>query len=150
MNRQLVWKYSPQQGGIRYQNRQPVLWMRMNLKEGLCWCGKPKELWKKYQRKYCCYEHSQLWYYSIRAYWEQFRYETIKQNNYTCQECGFKTKKDDTKFDVDHIIAICLGGMCFDSENVRTLCRKCHHKKTKEDIRKLSMKNKEASTIGNI
>ena len=121
-----TWKWGLQKPGIRYQNRQPPLWMRMNMHEGKCWCGKS---FKWPRRKYCCDTHADLWYWSIRAYWEGFRYQVIKRDKYTCQECGFKTKKDDSKFDVDHIIAISLGGMCYDLENVRTLCRECHHKK---------------------
>lgn len=141
-----TWKYVLQKPGIRYQNRQPPLWMRMNMHEGTCWCGKS---FKWPRRKYCCNEHADLWYYSIRAYWEGFRYQVIERDKYACQECGYKTKKDDSKFDVDHILAISLGGMCYDLENVRTICKNCHHKKTAQDMKELKRKRRKLDKLEN-
>lgn len=132
--------------GIRYPERQPTLWMKINMAEGRCWCGKPKKLWNKFQRKYCCTNHADLWFWSIRAYWQQFRLEVINRDSHTCQECGHTSKRD-SSFDVDHITAISLGGMCFDLNNVRTVCHKRHNKKTAQDIQKLTLKKKNLCTL---
>ena len=83
----------------------------------------------------------------IRAYWDGFRMQVIRQDKFTCQECGLKTKKDDSKFDVDHIIAISLGGMCYDLENVRTLCRDCHHIKTSQDMKHLKRERRHLQSL---
>lgn len=139
MNKFGTHHYRLQVGGIRYVTRQPPLWMKMNMWEGKCWCGKSFE-WPK--RKYCCWEHSQLWFFQIRCYWEGFRCEVLRQEHYKCSECGIQKKGDTAFFDVDHIIAISLGGECFDRENVRTLCQDCHKIKTKEDMKKLSFHRK--------
>jgi len=143
-----TWRFSLQESGIRYELRQPPLWMTMNMKDDKCWCGKPKELWEKFQRKYCSGEHAELWFYSIRAYWDAFRIQVIRGDNFTCQECDLvNNSKDDTIFDVDHILALSLGGMCFDLENVRTLCHECHRKKTAQDMRRLAFKRKKLQTL---
>lgn len=133
MNKSGTHHWRNRQLGLRYEFKQPPLFMTMNLWEGKCWCGKSKDQFAPYQRKYCCGHHSFLWFYHIRCYWSQFRYLRIKIDNFTCQMCGNKFEND-TKLDVDHIIAITLGGECFDVENVRTLCKECHKKKTAKDM----------------
>ena len=147
-----IWHYSLQKEGIKYELRQPPLWMRQNLHDGNCWCGKPKELWEKFQRKYCSRKHANWWFYHIRCYWNAFRIEIYNRDDYTCQECGFKIKQSERDYshaswEVDHIKAICLGGMCYDIENVRTLCQKCHRLKTTKDIRKLTLKKKKQEVL---
>ncbi len=37
--------------------------------------------------------------------------------------------------EVDHIVPIVQGGDMWDEKNLRTLCNKCHKKKTKEDVK---------------
>lgn len=139
----MVWKWGHQLPGIRYQNRQVPLWMRINIHDGKCWCGKE---FKWPRRKYCCGRHANLFYFSIRAYWESFRLQAIERDNYTCTECGFHTK-DTSKFDVDHIQAIALGGFCFDLDNVRTLCKECHKIKTKNDLSELKRERRKIKSI---
>jgi len=133
--------------GVRYELRQPPLWMELNIWEGKCWCGKPKKLFEPLQRKYCTGKHANLWFYSIRCYWDAFRHQVFERDKGKCTECGVKIMSalnQDLMYEVDHIHAISLGGSCFDLENVRTLCRKCHNKKTTVDIRKLKLqKNKQ-------
>ncbi len=123
--------------GIRHEKRNPPLFMQMNLWNKKCWCGakivKPR-------RKYCCNDHADLWYWSIDAYWDSFRMQVLRRDDFTCQVCGFQPKgkhtwDKDSDLQADHIIAIVNGGMCFDLENVRTICSECHHKKTGNDIR---------------
>ena len=130
------------QDGIRYEQRQPPIWMQINITNKKCWCGKP---FKWPRRKYCSDKHSSWWWWHINAYWGSFRTEIIRADNFTCQGCGFKTKHNldgEAMFDVDHTKAISLGGACYDVSNVRSLCEKCHKKKTKEDMKKLSFYRK--------
>lgn len=137
--------YRLQEPGIRYLNRQPPLWIKLNIWNKLCWCGTKPE---KPRRKWCCQTHADLWYFSIRGYWAGVRYGVIQLHNFTCNDCGFQSKKD-SDFDVDHELAIALGGMCYDIDNLRPLCKKCHKKKTKEDMGKLKhqRKSKEISKL---
>lgn len=135
--------YRLQLPGIRYLNRQPPLWMKMNIWNKKCWCG--GEIIKP-QRKYCCFDHSQLWFYSIRGYWAGVRYGVIRLHNFTCVECGFHSKND-SDFDVDHIVAIVNGGMMYDIDNLRPLCRPCHKKKTAKDIKEKTMRKKGLQSI---
>ena len=51
------------------------------------------------------------------------------------------------EFDVDHIIPIALGGDMWDMKNLQTLCKKCHNKKTKEDLKKINSKKKLEKTM---
>lgn len=142
MNKCGTHHYRLQVGGIRYLTRQPPLWMKLNMWAKKCWCG--GEIIKP-QRKYCCWTHSQLWYYSIRGYWEGVRMGVLRLHNFTCAECGFHDKRD-SKFDVDHILAICLGGMCFDIDNLRPLCKNCHKIKTTSDMKQLASNRKANET----
>jgi len=138
------------QEGVRYVQRQPPIWMQINVQSGKCWCGKPKEKFDKFMRKYCCNRHGSWWYWHINAYWGGFRTEIIRADNYICFECGYESEHNlhgETRFDVDHIIAISLGGMCYDVANVRILCETCHKKKTKEDRGKLSWQQKSDGTM---
>ena len=46
------------------------------------------------------------------------------------------------EMEVDHIVPIAQGGDMWDMNNMKTLCKKCHKKKTKKDIRKISIDKK--------
>lgn len=143
------WHYRLQEPGIRYLTRQPPLWMKLNMHDGNCWCGtKPI----KPRRKYCCQTHADLWYFSIRGYWDGIRQGILRLFDYTCAECGFTPDKKygrDQYFDVDHEIAIALGGMCYDIDNLRPLCKKCHKIKTAQDIKKIVMIRKKLQPLEN-
>ena len=155
-------KFEPQQGGIRYEQRQAPLWMYKNLHYRKCWCGKPKNQWEStQQRRYCCGLHREIWNYRIECYWNSFRSMICFRDKGICQDCGSKICKIGSKlwdkihfnitiisdWEVDHILAICLGGVCYDPKNVRLLCRKCHNKKTGSDFRKLKLKRKKQFTL---
>jgi|SRR6185312_7827735 len=134
-------KFHLQQPGKRYTCKEPPLWMRINMSlHGHCWCGKPKSLWGKYQRKYCCSEHGSWHYWHFREYWGSVRDNIRKRDNNICQMC--KKVVDDKDFDCDHIVAISLGGEMFNEDNLRTLCSECHKIKTKEDFGKLALKKR--------
>lgn len=51
----------------------------------------------------------------------------------SCAVCGVPY---DTTHQIDHIVALCLGGTD-DWDNLQPLCILCHREKTKEDIREL-------------
>ena len=151
-------KFEPQQAGIRYEQRQAPLWMYKRLHYGKCWCNKPKDQWKSsQQRRFCCGKHREIWNFRIECYWNSYRHIILLRDRGICQECGFevmefengKIKNGFSKCDweVDHILAISHGGMCYDSKNVRLLCRKCHNKKTGEDLRKLKLKRNKQETL---
>lgn len=140
-----TWAFGLQESGIRYERRQAPLWMYMNLRSEKCWCGKPKDQWDQFQRKYCCHKHAEWWFWYFRAYWNSFRMMIYRMFKFTCQKCDFKIKEKENDFmrsdwEVDHIIPISMDGMCYDLENIQLLCRKCHNKKTGEDLRKLKLK----------
>jgi len=162
-----------QKPGIRYLQNQAPLFMRLNVWAGKCWCGKPKELFEKFMRKYCCNSHASMWYFQFNGYWPTIRSMIIKRDNSTCQECGITLKQmlkknRDIKennynarinkrtffrcyveFEVDHILAIILGGYCFDLENLRAVCNYCHKKKTKSDMAKLKAKRRKLKPLEN-
>ena len=139
-----TWYYRLQKAGVRYNLRQPPLFMIMNLKRKLCWCGKS---FKFPRRKYCSNKHADWWFYYIRAYWDSFRLEIIRASNYKCALCGIHKKGETKFFDVDHILAITNGGMCFDTDNVRPLCQECHKRKTKNDMGIKTFKRKKLQTL---
>jgi len=58
-----------------------------NLKNGLCWCGKPKKEFEKGMRGYCCKDHREDWYVRT-AYWGTIRDMFLKKNGEKCKECG--------------------------------------------------------------
>ncbi len=86
------------------------------------------ELEKKYQNimsdEYLI-EH-ELWY-EIRD-----NRELEKPNDY----------KYEIHYDVDHIIAVSLGGDMWDKKNLQVLCTRCHKIKTKIDMQKLRAQRK--------
>jgi len=106
-----------------------------NRKNRLCWCGKPKEQWNKnksgnpQRRGYCSDEHYKDWW--IRNDNNAFhRSKFLKQTPRICNDCAIKTNYRE----MDHIIAIILGGHPWDYRNLQSLCEDCHKKKTKSDI----------------
>lgn len=66
------------------------------------------------------------------AAYQEFRKAILRRDNYTCKICGDKNRKGRgkrCKFEVDHIIPVCVApDRVMDPTNVRTLCAPCHHK----------------------
>lgn len=58
------------------------------------------------------------------------RNRILERDEYTCQKCGIVS----LHLEVDHIIPLHLGGADND-ENRQALCKKCHRKKTKTEIK---------------
>jgi len=63
--------------------------------------------------------------------WYWIRKDILKRDNYKCSICKQRFRK--RELDVDHIIAVHMGGQLFDKRNLRTLCKECHKAKSKLD-----------------
>lgn len=86
-------------------------------------------------RKYCNLHDS---YSSIRErHWSFFKTRILLRDNNCCVKCG-----SEKEVQVDHIIAIMNGGEMWDEENLQTLCKECHNKKTKQDYQQRTKGNK--------
>lgn len=116
-----------------------------NKKNRKCWCGKSKDQWEKnkygnYQRRgYCSDEHYKDWW--IRMDNTAFhRNKFLRNTPRLCNHCGIKTNYRE----MDHIIAIVLGGHPWDYRNLQILCEECHKIKTKSDIRILAWWKRES------
>lgn len=48
----------------------------------------------------------------------------------------------EVRFDVDHKLAVALGGDMWDAENLQVLCTDCHKEKTKLDMKKIKAKRR--------
>lgn len=103
-----------------------------NLRAGKCFCGKPKKDFDKYQRKYCTSRHSSEWY-SRNLSMGQHRDRFLFKHGNFCDGCS---KKVESSYDMemDHVIAIILGGHPWDERNLQALCSTCHKKKTRQDL----------------
>ena len=134
-------EYQKEKPGIRQLNKFDVTieeWR--NLFEKKCFCGKERKDFDQYQRRYCTPKHAALWTKKTMD-WNSFRYSIVKRDNFKCTECSLVLRTyrgqfsyEECEYEVDHIVAIIFGGMCFDEDNVRTLCGECHKKKTKSDM----------------
>lgn len=68
--------------------------------------------------------------------WSSLRRQVLIRDAWQCRQCG-KICEDGGDAQVDHIVAKRAGGA--DSlDNLQTLCRRCHGKKTKCDLRGLA------------
>ena len=130
--------------GGRYLAKKAPLWMYMNLHAGLCWCGRPKGMFEPRQRKYCTEHHAFIWFFHILQVWPNFRKCIFQRDGYACAKCTYRNPVNaygghsDRWLEADHVLAISLGGMCFDEANLQTLCVRCHAKKTASDRVKLA------------
>ena len=86
----------------------------------------------------------------------QEKFEKIKDDVYVLENMSYKIidtysiprfydffKKKWFQLEVDHIVAIALGGEMWDKKNLRVLCSDCHKVKTKDDMKKLRVKRKQ-------
>lgn len=70
---------------------------------------------------------------SIHSYrWQQLRRKIIARDG-QCLACG-----SDEKLQVDHIIPRHRGGDMWDAENLQTLCKNCHERKSNNDVQFLA------------
>ena len=68
------------------------------------------------------------WKYHGRYFWDAARIYVLRRDRYTCQSCGHRDRR--RGLDVDHIQEIARGGEPLAYDNLQTLCRSCHRKKT--------------------
>lgn len=126
-----------------------------NLKNKVCFCGKKLP---KRRRKYCSDECSYNWNYKKSTVWSLFRSNYLHdaaiskkteswgsyEYKWKCTECD-KIMDIDNHVEVDHIIAITLGGHPWDYRNLQILCYFCHKIKTKSDMGILAWWRKESN-----
>jgi len=70
-------------------------------------------------------------------FWNTFKFECFKRDDYTCQECGSKNK-----LECHHIKPIALGGTN-ELSNLITLCHDCHSKAHPTELRKSAKRIRE-------
>lgn len=86
----------------------------------------------------------------------QEQFEKIKDDVYVLENMSYKISEayhiprtyvifhpKHFQLEVDHIIAVSLGGKMWDKKNLRVLCSDCHKVKTKDDMKKLRIKHKQ-------
>jgi len=108
----------------------------LNLRSKKCWCGKERKDFDTHQRKYCTKRHASTWWarnISVGDHRSRYLY---KHNN-KCDTCG-KKHESSYNMEMDHIIAIILGGHPWDHRNLQALCSDCHKEKTKSDVKILA------------
>lgn len=61
--------------------------------------------------------------------WRTFRRKVLGRDRYTCAGC--------LRFgnEVDHIVPIVAGGKVYSLANCQTLCKRCHSRKTLDEVR---------------
>jgi len=70
--------------------------------------------------------------YGMRR-WKRLRRFILDRDNWRCQSCGRAGR-----LEVDHILAVHLGGEFWDAGNLQSLCRPCHFAKTaRENVRRV-------------
>lgn len=109
-----------------------------SLGEPYCKVSTCKDICEKFKnknfKKYCNLHDS---YSSMRErYWSSFRIRILLRDNHNCIKCG--SQKD---LEVDHIQALINEGSMWDENNLQTLCKECHIKKTAQDMKKRTKRN---------
>lgn len=85
----------------------------------------------------------------------QDKFEDIKSDSYVLENMDYEIREEFCisrthdlyerqwfQLEVDHIIAVSLGGEMWDKKNLRVLCSDCHKLKTREDMKKLKIQRK--------
>lgn len=105
-----------------------------NSELGNCWCGKTKLEFDGRQIVYCSKEHNDQWWIKT-DYVGPHKNKFLSKNN-KCTHCGKAGNRNwnTSDLEMDHIIAIVLGGHPWDERNLQALCSECHKVKTKSDV----------------
>ena len=61
-----------------------------NMKDGKCWCGKPRTEFQKGMRVYCSPEHRAIWQSKILT-WQEFRNQFLREHGEKCDICGVES-----------------------------------------------------------
>lgn len=66
-------------------------------------------------------------FYSTKR-WKALRRSVLKRDRYTCKECR--------RFgnEVDHIVPVAQDGARWGEDNLQTLCKSCHSRKTAQEV----------------
>lgn len=93
------------------------------------------------QQLYCSGDCESKFYHKHVKIWSQLRLKIFHRDKMLCQECGIKVHLENSYYfpienraECDHIIPVSLGGSMWNENNLRTLCHKCHAKKTAQDV----------------
>lgn len=113
-----------------------------NMKKKLCWCGKKRGKDNKrikYTGKFCSDKHySDWWSRADNVSFHRNKFMNTKNDN--CELCNHDPSNDSwfRSLEMDHIIAIVLGGHPWHYDNLQMICHTCHAKKTKIDVQILA------------
>lgn len=86
--------------------------------------------WQEYQKK-VREEHGEHKRLYGSTYWKKLRKQVLDRDNWLCCECA-RQGKITPATDVDHIIPLSQGGGN-SLNNLQSLCRKCHIRKTSQE-----------------
>lgn len=100
-----------------------------NMRQGKCWCGERAR--HASMMFTCSVKHRALWWKQFE-FWTDVRFEVQDRDKFRCVMCG-----SNWHLQVDHIVAIVDDGAPWDRDNLRTLCERCHAKKTGRDERRV-------------
>lgn len=105
-----------------------------NLDNKKCWCGKARKDFDKHQITYCCKEHNDQWW--IKTDYVGPHKDKYLKDHDKCEHCNKVVHYNyyGNNLEVDHIIAIILGGHPWHDDNLQALCSECHKIKTKSDV----------------
>ncbi|MCI4331527.1 MAG: HNH endonuclease [Thermoplasmata archaeon] len=70
------------------------------------------------------------WRFRGRYFWDAARTFVLHRDRFTCQRCHLRHRV--RELEVDHIVEVALGGASLDYDNLQTVCRPCHRRKTTE------------------
>lgn len=76
---------------------------------------------------------------------ESTRLRVAYKQDYNCALCGEMLRAE---FEVDHIVALCLGGHATHIRNLQALCCNCHAFKSCEDVRRFKAQSSEVQCGG--
>jgi len=101
-----------------------------------CWCGKLKKDWdSRYFQTYCSDKHRDKWW-ELTDYVGPHKDKFLRKHK-ACEKCNYKCSSGWATYprlEMDHIIAIVLGGHPWHEDNLQALCDNCHKIKTKSDV----------------
>ena len=63
------------------------------------------------------------------ARWQRVRLAALERDGWRCRHCG----RAAGRFEVDHIKPLAAGGAAYALDNLQSLCRPCHFKKSTLD-----------------
>lgn len=102
-------------------------------KDGTCACGcgtplnNKRRKWLNDEHRQECYDEVMMW----KGDPNTIRFLLNVRDKGVCNDCG----EAFSEWDADHIVPVYKGGGACDLSNFQTLCKECHKKKTKQDLK---------------